>query len=168
MRAIAKVLSGIFGNPSPLKVVEPVEAPKPTPPREVTLGSLINAKERAERAAEQARIDAEHEAYKKRIAIERVEVVRFLEAVKVSFTHDIKQGRRPHSVMIPDTPEFNTASWRFDKMLHRFEMDKHPHKRAFDNFFIWVKSQRLYVGLFRREDGRYYINNWAAQSEDKF
>lgn len=164
MRVITQAFSRLFSSQFPQPVVAPTV---PAAPPVVTLGAMINTMERAKKAAEQAQRDAEQDEYKKRIAVERVEVVRFLEAVKVSFTHDIKHGRRPHSVMIPETSEFNTASWRFDKMLHYFDMDRHPHKRAFDDFFIWVKSQRLYVGLFRREDGRYYIDNWAALPEDR-
>ncbi|MNK46304.1 hypothetical protein D3C87_650870 [compost metagenome] len=165
MRVITKVLSNLFGNQFPQAVV--AQTPPSATQREVPLGSLINAMDRAKKAAEDAKQQAERDEYSKRIAIERVEVVRFLEAVKVSFTHDIKQGRRPHAVMIPEGNPFNTKGWHFDKILHSAEPLKHPHKEAFDDFFKWVKSQYLYVGLFRREDGRYLIQNWAAAPEDR-
>lgn len=164
MRVITKVLSNLFGSQFPQPVVTPTV---PAKPREVPLGAMINAMDRAKKAAEDAQRQAEQDEYKKRIAIERVEVVRFLEAVKVSFTHDIKQGRRPYEVVIPEGSAFNTASWRFDKMLHSAEPMEHPHKKEFQAFFKWVQSQRLYVGLFRREDGRYVVHNWAAAPEDR-
>ena len=163
MNAIRTILNKVFRDSYPI-VTDFMLSKVTTPAVETTLGSLINNRLKAEKEAKIAAAEAKAVALAKQIAEERPTVVRFLEAVKVSFTHDIKRGTLPIAVLIPADAPFNTGTWNFSKHLHHMGDWNHPHREAFDDFFKWVKAHRLYVGVQRRQ-GRYAIFCWAAHHD---
>ncbi len=167
MQAIRTLLDKVFGNnwefQSPIvRKTEVTENETETLKAELTLGELFLQREKLEETQKRQRYEAEQ--YRQALQYERDAIVvdQFLEAVKVSFIHDIKRGVRPESVLIPEGAPFNTQSWRFEKMLHRIEQPKFYNKESYDEFFKWVHEHKLYVGVFRRKDARYEVKCWAA------
>lgn len=167
MQAIRTLLDKVFGNDwefqSPIvRKVEVTESE--TLKTEPTLGELFLQREELEKARKRQLLDDEQRLLKLQYEKDKIVVDQFLEAVKVSFIHDIKRGVRPESVLIPEGAPFNSHNWRFDKMLHRIEEAKFYNKESYDEFFKWVHQNKLYVGLFRRKDTRYELKCWAAKS----
>jgi hypothetical protein len=144
-------------------------------PQVETLGSLINAKRRVDEAAKANEKRLQQLAKDQQTAKDEIEVKRFLEAVKVSFTHDIKAGRDPVSVLIPEGAPFNTKGWHFDTQLHKIGYLYFPHKTLYDDFFKWVAENKLYVGIGRqhfddnvsskRVGERYEVFCWGAKPD---
>lgn len=121
--------------------------------------------------AENARKRAEELAEKQKLAAEAIRVKRFLDAVKVSFEHDIKRGEElPASVFFPDDPAFDTHRFYRSGHLHWPNgLEMHPHYELFVDFFEWVKRNYLYVGFVknRYDETRWEVRCWAYNPKVK-